>query len=188
MKKEDLLAIGIGGIIIYFLHQNLHKVKKVVIKSKIDFVKIINPIAIKIYQKYQIRPIISLSQSALESGWGQSELAIKSNNLFGIKADEGWIRAKKPYVTHITTEYQNGKEIRISSKFRKYKSFEESFSDWANFLRKARYKKLLEYAKQEKIEDFGKEVIRSGYATNPNYATIFVWTARDILKILKKGG
>ena len=35
-------------------------------------------------------PAVVVAQAALESGWGNSGLTIKANNLFGIKASKSW--------------------------------------------------------------------------------------------------
>ena len=47
-------------------------------------------IAIKQMHKYKIPASITLAQACLESGDGNSSLARKANNHFGIKCHEGW--------------------------------------------------------------------------------------------------
>lgn len=40
-----------------------------------------------LYEKYHVLPSITLAQAILESDWGNSELAGKARNLFGVKGD-----------------------------------------------------------------------------------------------------
>lgn len=63
-----------------------------------------------------------LAQACLESSYGTSELAINANNLFGIKAVNGWSR---PIYTKRTAEHKPDGTIEyIYTDFRKYPSFE----------------------------------------------------------------
>ena len=48
----------------------------------------------KLAKANDLFPSIMMSQAIAESAWGQSELATKANNLFGIKADTTWKGAK----------------------------------------------------------------------------------------------
>jgi flagellum-specific peptidoglycan hydrolase FlgJ len=47
-------------------------------------------VAVEQMQRYKIPASITLAQGLLESGAGQSELARKGNNHFGIKCHNGW--------------------------------------------------------------------------------------------------
>lgn len=96
--------------------------------SKISFINEITPQAIKIYDKYDILPSITISQAVLESNWGQSTLALKFNNLFGIKADSSW---KGSRITMDTSEYY---DKTVSANFRAYKSITESINDYGSFI------------------------------------------------------
>ena len=58
---------------------------------------------------------------------GQSELATKANNLFGIKADATW---KGAIYTKVTNEVVNGQTIQVTANFRKYSSQAESLRDY----------------------------------------------------------
>ena len=49
------------------------------------FIGEIESSAIENYKKYKILPSITIAQAILESGWGESDLSKKFNNLFGIK-------------------------------------------------------------------------------------------------------
>ena len=62
-------------------------------KQNADFVEYINEykdIAIKQMREHRIPASITLAQGLLESGAGNSELARRSNNHFGIKCGSSW--------------------------------------------------------------------------------------------------
>ena len=101
---------------------------------------------------------ITLAQGLLESGYGRSELAQKSNNHFGIKCHNGWQGGKVYHDDDAKGEC-----------FRKYDTPEESYRDHSDFLRyRDRYKFLFDY----KITDYKSWAFglkKAGYATDPNY-------------------
>ena len=101
---------------------------------------------------------ITLAQGLLESGYGRSELALKSNNHFGIKCHNGWQGGKVYHDDDAKGEC-----------FRKYDNPEESYRDHSDFLRyRDRYKFLFHY----KITDYKSWAFglkKAGYATDPNY-------------------
>ncbi|WP_083789262.1 glucosaminidase domain-containing protein [Caldicellulosiruptor kronotskyensis] len=71
----------------------------------------------------------------LESNYGKSVPVDKktgqySYDLFGIKGE-----GPAGSVTVTTTEYVNGKKIKIEDRFRAYNNFEESIKDHSEFLR-----------------------------------------------------
>ena len=84
-------------------------------------------------------PSLFMAQAILESGNGQSSLAKKYNNHFGIKASKGW---KGKVVDMKTREVFNGNEVFIKDGFRWYTNPLDSFKDRVDFL-----KKNLRYAK-----------------------------------------
>lgn len=110
-----------------------------------------------------------MSQAALESGWGQREILREdgstSYNLFGIKATPNW----KGKVAHITTsEYVDGKMVKMKQPFRAYDSYEESLADYTRLLSESqRYASVREAST---AEEAAKRVQESGYATDPDYA------------------
>ena len=101
---------------------------------------------------------ITLAQGLLESGSGRSELAVMSNNHFGIKCHNGWKGGKVYYDDDAKGEC-----------FRKYDRPEDSYRDHSDFLRyRDRYRFLFEY----KITDYKSWAYglkKAGYATDPNY-------------------
>lgn len=105
---------------------------------------------------------ITLAQGILESGDGNSELARKANNHFGIKCHSDW-KGKKVYHD----------DDRKGECFRKYPSAHQSFEDHSDFLLKKRYAPLFEL----KITDYkgwARGLKKCGYATHPKYANLLI--------------
>ena len=86
--------------------------------KKEEFVEKIAPIAQDEQRKYHIFASITIAQAALESNWGQSELATQYYNLFGVKSDTGGLMTTKEYV--------NGQWIVVRARFAIYQSWRES--------------------------------------------------------------
>ncbi len=100
---------------------------------------------------------ITLAQGLLESRYGQSELAVKGNNHFGIKC-HNW-KGKKMYHD----------DDRDGECFRVYASPEESFRDHSDFLRyRDRYKFLFDLEPTD-YEGWAHGLRKAGYATDPAY-------------------
>lgn len=77
-------------------------------------------------------PSITVAQTILESNYGKSELALNANNFFGIKADKTW--TGDVYVKDATEEI-DGSLVNVGeTKWRKYKTVEDSFIDHDIFL------------------------------------------------------
>lgn len=130
--------------------------------SKQDFIKELYPQAAEIYDKYGVLPSISISQAILESGWGKSDLSVKSNNLFGIKADPSW-KGKK--IKMNTSEYYNKK---IIDDFRVYDSHEDSMKDYGEFLNNnKRYKQSGVFEATQYLKQ-AKAIENAGYSTVQN--------------------
>ncbi len=119
--------------------------------------------AIDQMRRYQIPASITLAQAIVESSAGQSPLAIKAHNHFGIKVGSSWTG---PYVV-LADDYPN-------ERFRKYQTDDESYEDHSRFLRdNQRYRPLFEL----KITDYkgwANGLKRCGYATNPNYGAMLI--------------
>lgn len=110
-------------------------------------------------EKYGIPASITLAQGLLESGAGNSELALASNNHFGIKCHNNW---KGESVTY----FDDGR----NSCFRKYDRVSDSYTDHSLFLvNGARYRFLFELD----ITDYtgwARGLQKAGYATDRQYA------------------
>ena len=102
---------------------------------------------------------ITLAQGILESGDGQSDLARKSKNHFGIKCHKDWTGER---VYHDDDEKDEC--------FRKYKNVRFSFEDHTDFLvRGSRYDFLFDLD-QSDYKGWAKGLKKAGYATSPSYA------------------
>ena len=69
-------------------------------------------------------PGVTVAQAALESAWGQSQLAELANNFFGIKA-----RPEGEAIELPTVEYVDGSAVHVPARFAKYASMLECFID-----------------------------------------------------------
>lgn len=113
-----------------------------------------------------------IAQAAHESGWGKREILNKdgssSFNVFGIKAGANW-NGKVAEVP--TTEYVDGKPIRVMAKFRAYDSYEHAYKDYAKLISSNdRYRDVMAKANTGNAEGFAKGLQKAGYATDPEYA------------------
>lgn len=116
------------------------------------------PIAIAEMKKSKIPASITLAQGILESGSGMSNLALRSNNHFGVKCHKGW---EGDSVRHDDDEAQEC--------FRKYKDPQTSYKDHSEFLTtRSRYAFLFDFEKDDyKAWAFG--LSKAGYATDKKY-------------------
>ena len=134
-----------------------------------DFVNQVWPHAVEASRSTGIPPQFLVAHSALESGWGKSEIrntdGSRAHNLFGIKSGKGWAGAT---VDTVTTEYVDGKPHQVVEKFRAYGSYAEAFQDYAALLRNSpRYSGVI--GSQDGTE-FARRLQQAGYATDPMYA------------------
>jgi len=129
----------------------------------------IAPIAIKVCHGTGLFPSTMIAQAIIESGNGNSLLAKRYNNHFGIKADRSW---KGKVVSMTTREVFNGYDVYIKDGFRAYDTLEEGFRDRNEFLkRNPRYAKNGVFSAKTP-EEQAVAFQRAGYATDPNYAKI----------------
>ncbi len=124
-------------------------------------------IAIEEMLRYGIPASITLAQGLLESGAGQSELARKGNNHFGIKC-HGWSGRS---VYHDDDER--------GECFRAYNNARESFEDHSRFLKSgSRYSSLFSLGHTD-YKGWARGLKAAGYATNPVYAQSLI----DIIEV-----
>lgn len=134
-----------------------------------DFVNRVWPHAVDAAKSLGVPPHFLVAHSALESGWGKSEIRAPDGsptyNVFGIKAGRSWQGAS---VEVQTTEYVDGVAQTTREKFRVYGSYGEAFQDYANLLRGSpRFSGVLG---QQDGTRFANSLQQSGYATDPLYA------------------
>ncbi|MBR1877464.1 MAG: glucosaminidase domain-containing protein [Paludibacteraceae bacterium] len=111
-------------------------------------------------------PII-MAQALLESGAGQSELALNANNHFGIKCTGEWMGA---------VYYHD--DDKKDDCFRSYGDAAESFKDHALFLQRPRYATCFEIAVED-YEGWAYRLRECGYATDRNYAPKLIKLIED---------
>ena len=120
-------------------------------------------VAIKKMREYKIPASITLAQGILESGSGNSRLAHKAKNHFGIKCHKEW-HGKKFYMD----------DDEKHECFRKYPKAADSYRDHSKFLtQRGRYTFLFQYD----ITDYKKWAYglkKAGYATNPKYPQLLI--------------
>ncbi len=138
------------------------------IPSYQKYIEQYNELAIRHQQKYRIPASITLAQGILESGAGQSELARKSNNHFGIKCHSDW-RGGRVY---------HDDDLRGEC-FRKYGRVEESYEDHAHFLvDRPRYAPLFELTITD-YKGWARGLQKCGYATDKAYANKLIKMIED---------
>ena len=130
------------------------------VEDKINFyIKKFAPAAVKNMRFYKIPASITLAQGVLESGYGESTLAKRANNHFGIKCHKGW---KGRSIRHDDDEEDEC--------FRSYKNPLKSYRDHSLFLvDRNRYNSLFEL-KRKDYKGWAKGLKAAGYATDPKYA------------------
>ena len=132
------------------------------------YIKDYSDLAIQHQKKFRIPASITLAQGLFESGAGQSELARKSNNHFGIKCHSDW-RGER--VTH-------DDDLRGEC-FRKYKRAEDSYEDHARFLTdRPRYAVLFDLNIKD-YKGWAKGLQKCGYATDRAYANKLIKVIED---------
>lgn len=143
-----------------------------------EYIEKYKDIAIEKMYEYKIPASITLAQGILESGSGNSRLARRANNHFGIKCHSTW----------------KGKTFREDDDarrecFRKYKSAEDSYRDHSLFLTtRGRYSDLFKL----KITDYkgwAYGLKKAGYATNPKYPQLLIKIIENYnLDVFDRGG
>jgi flagellar protein FlgJ len=139
--------------------------------AKTNFIQDLWPQAQEAGQLLGVDPRHLIAQAALETNWGrnmpQDSAGRCSNNLFGIKASDGWTG---PTVTSDTQEFQGGIATNTSAQFKAYATPAQSFKDYVALLRSnPRYSAALNTGGD--VQAFATGLQRGGYATDPDYAS-----------------
>lgn len=119
-------------------------------------------IANKVCKGKKVFPLVVLAISGVESKYGTSELAKQGNNFFGIMK-HNW----------------KGETINMKGRtWRKYKTVEQSFEDFINFLYiNSRYKKALKATNaMQQIRD----IAAAGYAEEAYYDDVVMTVAQQM--------
>ena len=127
-----------------------------------EYIKTYSDLAMKEMARVGIPASITLAQGCLESGNGNSSLAVKGNNHFGIKCHD-WTGKKMFH-----------DDDRRNECFRSYRSAYDSYMDHSEFLTsRGRYAPLFELNPHD-YRGWAKGLKKAGYATANNYATLLI--------------
>jgi LysM repeat protein len=155
-------------ILLFLLFIGLGAQAQKQLKSHLNYIEKYRSLAVKQMEKYKIPASITLAQALLESGAGLSELAVSSNNHFGIKCHSEW----------------NGERIyrrddNPNDCFRKYKAVKDSYEDHSLFLyERSRYSVLFSYNIKD-YEAWARGLQQCGYATDKAYANKLIKYVED---------
>ena len=142
-------------IVLFFLLASSSFAQKITRK---EYIRRYQLLAIEEMNRSGIPASITMAQGCLESGNGNSELSVLSNNHFGIKCKTGW-RGPKVYYD----------DDRRNECFRKYTSVEESYIDHTNFLMdNPRYAELFKLEHTD-YKAWARGLKKAGYATAHDY-------------------
>lgn len=136
--------------------------------TRAEYIEHYKKYAIEDMEVYGIPASIKMAQALLESDDGNSVLARRANNHFGIKCKKDW--------TGETMRYDDDAPQEC---FRKYATAEDSYKDHAEFLDKSpRYQSLFELA-QTDYKGWAYGLKAAGYATNPKYPELLIKIIED---------
>ncbi len=106
---------------------------------------------------------IKLAQGLHESGAGKGDLALRSNNHFGIKCKSNWTGA---------TAYHDDDEK--GECFRAYDSVAISYRDHSDFLKGSSRYAFLFTLEPTDYKGWAEGLRKAGYATNPKYPVLLI--------------
>ena len=119
--------------------------------------------AVEEMEKYKIPASITLAQGLLETGGGQSRLALEGKNHFGIKCKEEWTGKSMKHTDDAPNEC-----------FRVYDDPRQSYEDHSVFLATRKYYANLFNLDMKDYRAWAHGLKKAGYATNPKYANILI--------------
>jgi len=127
-------------------------------------------VAQKEMEKYGIPASITLAQGLLESNCGESRLAVKNNNHFGIKCFSR--SCKKGHCSNFTDD--SHKDF-----FRRYSNVWESYRGHSYLLRADRYKGVYKLPADD-YKGWARGLKKAGYATDKHYAEKLINLIEDL--------
>ena len=129
-----------------------------------------------------IFPILALAESAVESAWGGSQLAMAANNLFGVKAyPKLWTGRTK--VFHTKEYTPDGRPYYVDAPFKAYDSPADSFRDYVKTVEGHRYQAtgtLTATTPEEQILD----IAAGGYSTSKTYAQLITEVMQGLKQLI----
>lgn len=132
-------------------------------------IQLVQKLASEVYPGNKVLADLTTAQAILESNLGgkPSQLALKYNNLFGIKG-KGTLGS----VVLTTWEVIKGKKQVVQARFASNKSVEDSLEQRKKLFQNGTKDKPTRYFKvlsAQTFEDAAKAVYEAGYATDKNY-------------------
>ncbi len=140
--------------------------------TKQAFISTVAPGAIAAQHKYGVPAAVTIAQAIEESGWGQSSLAAKDNNLFGIKGTGPAGSDDLP-----TQEYLNGQWVSQTAAFRVYHSVAQSIDDHGKLLAASGYYTRAMAARRS--PNAFAAALTGVYATDPSYGATLIGLMRQ---------
>ena len=120
-----------------------------------EYITFFKPVAIKEMNRTGVPASVTMAQAILESGYGNSALAVYANNHFGIKNKPDW----------------TGETYTIGTAcYKKYGSALESYEDHSNHLKSRKWYADLFKLKITDYKDWAFGLKKAGYAQDPYYA------------------
>lgn len=168
IRRNRFILLSCISIILIFIFLTKGKNDSVYADYKEEYLQSAKPLAVAIGRKYDLYPSVVLAQSALESNWGTSKLSTEYHNYFGIKGNKN-----DREVDLVTSEFVNGKEVKVKEPFRQYNSMRDSFIHYGELISKAKRYKAVRDAKDYKEAAYA--IKKSGYATDPKYAEKIIY-------------
>ncbi|HEV2242157.1 MAG TPA: glucosaminidase domain-containing protein, partial [Streptosporangiaceae bacterium] len=129
-----------------------------------QFIDMLVPGAMAAQRKYGVPAAVTIAQAIEESGWGQSGLAARDHNLFGIKGTGPAGSDMLP-----TQEFESGQMVNRTAIFRVYHNFAESIDDHGRLLATSGYYRQAMADRQD--PDKFAASLTGIYATDPAYGT-----------------
>lgn len=140
-------------------------------KKQLEYIKDYKGIAVAEMKKYGIPASITLAQGLLESNVGESKLATRNNNHFGIKCFSRTCR--KGHCSNFTDD--SHKDF-----FRAYKSAKESYRAHSLLLKNGkRYNRLFKLRSTD-YSGWAHGLSKAGYATDKRYAYKIINLIKDL--------
>ncbi|HEY9243566.1 MAG TPA: glucosaminidase domain-containing protein, partial [Streptosporangiaceae bacterium] len=126
------------------------------------FIAAVAPGAMASQRAYGVPAAVTIAQAIEESNWGQSLLASKDHNLFGMKGTGPAGSEALP-----TQEYENGQWITTTAPFRVYHNFAESIDDHGRLLAGSGY--YGQAMAVRRAPNAFASALTGVYATDPSY-------------------
>lgn len=112
-------------------------------------------------ERYGIPASVTLAQGIIESGNGNSQLALTANNHFGVKGA-------------YNGNYVLANDDKPNERFKKYDDVAQSFEDHSKVLMNARYQKYVGNLAPNDYKGWVEGIKKGGYASDPKYVSTVV--------------